>query len=203
MHKDPSQRFSSGAEMLRGLDAASSRGASAPSQQVRHQPFWMKAIGIGLIVLVLGGLSVKMYLPAAATPTAIRLQNIQSIAVVTFHAPPGDEQAQAFAQALPEGITMALGSSGLRVASTSKASTAAENEDAQAAGARLGVDAILQGTVKSYGSRIRVRLELVSTTNGFQLWNDTLTLEPGDMLTNEEKIASDVGQKLRAVVGAR
>jgi TolB-like protein len=201
MHKDPSQRFASGLELLKGLEQASQRGALAHTQQVRHQPKWMKVVGGILISFVLVGVALRVPSGKNSDVTAIRLQNIQSVAVVAFHAPAGDEQAQILARALPEDITMALGKSGLRVAASSKAVAGGENEDPQTIGARLGVDSVLQGTVRSYGSRIRVRLELVSTTTGFQLWNETLTIEPGDLLTNEEKIASDVGQKLRTAVG--
>ena len=95
---------------------------------------------------------------------------------------------------------MALGKSGFRVAATSKGMAVTEGEDPQNVGVRLGVDAVLQGTVRTQGQRVRVRLELVSTATGFQLWNDTITVNAVDLLENQEKLATDITAKIRAAV---
>ena len=121
--------------------------------------------------------------------------------MLEFRAAPEDRQAAPFAQGLPEEINTALSRAGLRMAAQSSVQELAGKIDPRTVGAQLGVDAVLEGTVRSYGSRFKIHLELVSTRNGFQIWTETFTAEVDDPLTSEQKAAAEIAARLRTAIG--
>ncbi len=198
LQKDPSQRFASGVEVASALGEISTTMGRLRAPKVTHQPKWMKVVGAVLLAVVLGAGIWNAASSGGKGTSVLRTQAVQLIAVVSFRAPVGDAQAQEIAQSLTEDINMALGKAGFRVAASAKGMAVAEGEDPQTVGARLGVDAVLQGSVRSQGTMIRVRLELVSTATGFQLWNDTVTVNAVDLAENPDKMAAEITAKVRA-----
>lgn len=202
LQKDPSHRFSSAVEMASALAEISSVMGKSNAPKVTHQPRWMKLIGASLLAVVLAaGIWTAAAPGGGKTATIVRTEAIESIAVVNFRAPAADAQAQEVAQFLPEDINMRLGKAGFRVAATSKGMAVTEGEDPQSVGARLGVDAVLQGTVRSQGQRLRLRMELVSTATGFQLWNATITVDAADLVNGNEKLVNEVAEQIKAAIG--
>lgn len=203
LQKDPSHRFQSAVEMASALEEISTSTAKLTAPKVTRQPLWKKAVGalILTVVLVGGGSAAFFGSAASGEKTSLRLQargGVQSVAAVKLRASSNDEQALVLAQMLPEDIGMSLGKAGMRVAASSRAMTTPEEEDPQATGQRLGVDAVLVGNIRSYGGKVRVRLELVSTASGFQLWNETYNLDAVDVTASEERIVADAVAKIRA-----
>jgi TolB-like protein len=127
------------------------------------------------------------------------------VAVLNLRTPADDPRAAPLAEGLPEELGGALAQSGFQVAAQSavqKISAAAE-DDPRGAGTRLGVDAVLAGTVRSYGGRYKIHVELVSTRTGFQIWSDTFTADAEDILAGEKKAAVEIAANMRKALAGR
>ncbi|MBX9928215.1 MAG: protein kinase [Gemmatimonadaceae bacterium] len=102
-----------------------------------------------------------------------------------------------FSTGMTDELLAALASiPGLRVAARSSSyALAGEREDPRRFGEKLQVDAVLEGTVRREGDRVKVTAELVNVRDGFSLWSRSYERKVDDMFTLQEEIA-------RAIVGA-
>lgn len=73
-------------------------------------------------------------------------------------------------------------------------------QDLHAVGAQLGVTYIVEGSVRSAGSRIRVTAQLFDTRSGTQLWADSYDRALGDVLALQGQLASSIARALQLVV---
>jgi tetratricopeptide (TPR) repeat protein len=67
----------------------------------------------------------------------------------------------------------------------------------QEIGRRLGVSAILTGRVLQFGERLIVRVELVETANGWQMWGEQYDRQSSDILELQETIAREISGNLQ------
>jgi serine/threonine protein kinase len=203
LRKEPTARFSSVTELSGHLRTAKAlQAAPLPEPgKLRHQPRWVQALGAGLIALLL--LLSGWFLRPSASDRGVEAPAVRSVAVMNFRADADDSRAAPLARGLPDEVSGALPGMGLNVASRSRVAELEGGADPQAIGAQLGVDAVLGGTVRSYGARFKVYIELVSTRTGFQIWSATLTTEGQDLIESEQKTAADIAAKLRAELPAR
>ncbi len=87
---------------------------------------------------------------------------------------------------------------GLRViARTSSSVIGRMGLDVREAGARLGVESILEGSVCRDGRRIRVTAQLVSTADGCHLRSERYDREMTDALSLQDDIAAAIAESLR------
>src|SRR5262249_44795608 len=110
----------------------------------------------------------------------VRDRRGSSIAVLPF-AGGGDDDY--FTDGMTEELINALARiEGLRVAArTSSFATKGRALDARDAGRLLGVAAVLEGSVRRAGQRIRITAQLIDTTSGFQLWSERYDRELRDV----------------------
>ncbi|MDP2886180.1 MAG: hypothetical protein Q8P51_14290 [Ignavibacteria bacterium] len=73
--------------------------------------------------------------------------------------------------------------------------------DVREVGARLGVECILEGSVRRAGSRVRVTAQLVSTRDGAHLWSEHYDRELTDLLVLEDDVAAAIAERLRGELG--
>jgi len=64
--------------------------------------------------------------------------------------------------------------------------------DSTTAGRELGVDAVLEGTIRGEGNRIRVNIQLVRVADGISIWSESFNDEQGSLIALEESIAGRV-----------
>jgi len=76
------------------------------------------------------------------------------------------------------------------------------NEDLRAIGTKLGVVYIVEGSVRSAGSRIRVTAQLIDARSGAHVWSDSYDHEIGDVLVLQDELAAGIARALQLVVGA-
>lgn len=87
---------------------------------------------------------------------------------------------------------------GLRVASrTSAFAYKSKPENVREIGRRLGVGAVLEGSVRRAGERLRVTVQLVSASDGYHLWSERFDLTAGDLFALQDRIALGVAERLR------
>ena len=64
--------------------------------------------------------------------------------------------------------------------------------DSVTAGRELGVDAVLEGTIRREGERVRVNVQLVRVADGTSIWSESFNDEEATLITLEETIAGRV-----------
>ena len=68
---------------------------------------------------------------------------------------------------------------------------------ASAVGEKLGVSAILQGSLRKDGERLRISTQLIRTSDGTQLWSERYDRELGAVFEAQEAIARAVVEHVR------
>jgi adenylate cyclase len=122
-----------------------------------------------------------------------------SIAVLPF-ADLSEAHDQAyFCDGLAEEILNALASiRDLRVASrTSSFRFRGGDVDAREIGRALNVAAIMEGSVRKAGDRVRVTAQLIDAVNGYHLWSENFDRRLEDIFAIQEEIARNVARALR------
>ena len=103
----------------------------------------------------------------------------------------GDKDNEYFSDGLAdEVITLLTRVPGLRVTARTSSSAFRDTcQDVREIGARLGVSALLEGSVQRSGGRVRVSAQLVETRNGFHLWSDSYDYDPADVSSISRTVA--------------
>ena len=124
---------------------------------------------------------------------------ITTIAVLPFANVGGDPNNEYFGDGLADELITGLGQvSALRIASRSSAfAFRGKAVDVRAIGSSLNVDAVLEGSVRRAGSRLRVGVQLVSVADGYHLWSERYDREVTDVFDIQDEIARTIIDKLR------
>jgi TolB-like protein/Tfp pilus assembly protein PilF len=140
--------------------------------------------------------------PAAASadevipPPATADEN--SIAVLPFVNMSGDPENEYFSDGLSEELINALVMvDGLKVvARTSAFAFRGQERDVREIGAELGVENVLEGSVRKAGDRVRITAQLIHAEDGFHLWSETYDRQLDDIFAVQEEIASAISEQL-------
>jgi TolB-like protein/Tfp pilus assembly protein PilF len=124
----------------------------------------------------------------------------QSIAVLPFVNISSDKEQEYFSDGITEEILNSLASvKELKVAGrTSSFAFKGRNQDLREIGELLGVDHILEGSVRKSGTTVRITAQLVQVEDGFHLWSDTYDRELVDVFAIQDEIANEILKQLRA-----
>lgn len=127
-------------------------------------------------------------------------QNDNSIAVLPFVNMSSDEEQEFFSDGITEEILNALASvQELKVAGrTSSFAFKGQNDDLRRIGDALGVENILEGSVRKSGATVRITAQLVQVDTGFHLWSETYDRELTDVFAIQDEIANEILQQLRS-----
>ena len=125
---------------------------------------------------------------------ARRREGIPSMAVLPFVNLGPDQDVEYFCNGLAEEILTALGKvDGLRVASrTSSFGVKQTDTDIRSICRQLEVEAVLEGTVRKAGDRVRITAQLVSAEDGCHLWSEGYVRDVADVFAVQEEIAQNV-----------
>ena len=143
--------------------------------------------------------SVGAFLSAAAgrgtDPDAVAVEALpgtpRSIAVLPLTNLSPDPENEFFTDGMTDELINALAKvDGLHVVSrTSAFSFKGATDDVRTIGARLSVGAVLEGSVRRMGRRLRLSAQLVDVRNGFQLWSETFDRELEDVFAIQDEIS--------------
>lgn len=161
LHRDPSARFQSAAELHSALE----RGlAAAPGRQSVERP---------------------------AQPT--------SIAVLPFADMSRGRDQEYLCEGIAEELITALSHiSGLKVASRTAAFRFRGSAvDVSQAGLALGVECVLEGSVRTAGNQLRVATRLTQARDSYLLWSHQFDRSLDDIFAVQDEIARTVIQTLR------
>jgi serine/threonine protein kinase len=198
LEKDPGRRFPTAIELGDELRQARQESAALRGSipELKHQPRWLQALGALLIAALLFFGAVALWNPAGTAQAT----SVRSIAVLGLRTSPGDAVGPSVSGILEEDIGAALARSGLHVPSRGSVLALGVSSDPRLAGGQLGVDAVLEGSVRSQGNKVRVHLELISTRTGFQLWSQTYTIDAAELLSGGQAPSADMAGHLRSAL---
>ncbi len=124
----------------------------------------------------------------------------KSVAVLPFVNMSSDPEQEYFSDGISEEILNALARvKDLKVAGrTSSFAFKGQNQDLRKIGETLGVEHILEGSVRKAGDTVRITAQLIQVDDGFHLWSDTYDRELTDVFAIQDEIASSILQQLKA-----
>ena len=129
-------------------------------------------------------------------------QEHKSIAVLPFVNMSSDEEQEYFSDGITEEILNSLaGVKELKVAGrTSSFAFKGQNDDLRRIGDALGVNHILEGSVRKSGDQVRITAQLIQVDNGFHLWSETYDRELIDVFAIQDEIANEILHQLRTAL---
>jgi TolB-like protein len=127
-----------------------------------------------------------------------------SVAVLPFVHLGDDPQKEHFGDGMAEELIYLLSRvPGLSVpARTSSFAYKSRSVHVREIGRDLGVHAVLEGSIRSDGNRIRITAQLVSAATGYHLWSQSFDRDFDDIFRLQDEIANAIVQSLRGHVGA-
>jgi serine/threonine protein kinase/Tfp pilus assembly protein PilF len=122
-----------------------------------------------------------------------------SIAVLPFTNMSADKEQDYFCDGIAEDIITSLSHiEGLRVAArTSSFALRDSGLDVRAIGRKLGVDTLLEGSVRKAGDRLRITAQLVSVSDGYHLWSERYDRDLQDVFAIQDEIGQNIVDALK------
>ena len=123
---------------------------------------------------------------------------VKSIAVLPFANMSAAAEDEYFADGMTEEIINALVQvHGLKVAArTSCFAFKGRNEDLRVVAEKLGVQTLLEGSVRKSGSRVRITAQLINASDGYHLWSERYDRELTDVFALQDELAGAIAGKL-------
>ncbi|MCC7153936.1 MAG: winged helix-turn-helix domain-containing protein [Bryobacterales bacterium] len=139
------------------------------------------------------------YLIVARHPTRNAPRKVRSVAVLPFVNMSPDADIDHFSDGLTEELIQMLGAvESLRVPGrTSAFQFKGKVMDIREIGKRLGVEAILEGSIRKDGNKFRITAQLNRVADGYHLWSATYDREISSVLA----VQSEIGRAILASAG--
>jgi adenylate cyclase len=139
---------------------------------------------------------------AAAAPGP---PSLPSVAVLAFSDMSQEKNHEYFCDGIAEEITNRLTHlRGLRVAArTSAFAFKGQAEDVRTIGRKLGVGAVLEGSVRKAGTRLRITAQLINVADGCHLWSASFDRESEDIFAIQDEISQKVVRALEVELSDR
>jgi len=171
LEKDLDRRLADIADA--GAELGEAAASRPPRKATNHAARIAASIAVVFVVVtffMVGGLGDQTPTGAAAPGAA----GVRSIAVLPLQNLSGNPEDDAFADGMTEEITTQLAKlPGLRVIARSAALRFRQRPvDFAEVGATLGVDAVLDGSMRRSGGRVKVSAQLVEVAGSVNLWVD-------------------------------
>lgn len=126
-----------------------------------------------------------------------------SLAVLPFVDMIGDENQEFFADGMTEELLNALAKiRQIRVGGrTSSFAYKGQDRDLREIGAELGVQYLVEGSVRKQDDRLRITAQLVDATDNFHLWSESYDRTIDDVFAVQEEIAGAIAEELQVSLG--
>ena len=190
----PGDRFATAADFAAALETPTGPAAMPPPSRAapRGLPARALVLAAGVATLILAAWLVLGRGAGGGAPAA-------SAAVLPFVDMSPAKDQEYFSDGLTEELITSLSQvEGLRVAArTSSFQFKGGSADVREVGRKLDVGAVLEGSVRKSGNRMRIAAQLVSAADGYQLWSQAYDRELTDVFAVQEEIARAIVQALR------
>ena len=143
--------------------------------------------------------------PAPAVSQRDNRGSEKSVAVLPFVNMSDDEQNEYFSDGISEELLNVLVRiEGLRVPSRTSSFTFKDSAlKVSDIGRELGVDNVLEGSVRKAGNRIRVTAQLIDVDTDTHLWSETYTRELVDIFAVQDEIAHAIVSALKLTLSGQ
>ena len=208
LEKDRGLRYQSAAELradLKRIQRSTESGrASAISTEAPAKPDSKTGskrtasfVIAGLLGLALAVGVFEWYAKRSSSQSAT-VATKPSVAVLPLQNLSAEPDSTYFSDGMTDEITTKLAKiEGIDVAShSSVAALKTADKSAGDIGKALGVRYLLEGSVRKAGDQVRVNVQLIDSTSGFQVWADDFVGEMKDVFSLQEKAALKIAQSL-------
>ena len=156
---------------------------------------------IALLALVLFAAAGLWWLVESRRPVPVA--EVPSIAVLPFVDLSEAKDQEYFCDGMTEEIIDALARvRGFHVAARSSAfAFKNKQQDIREIGRKLNVGAVLEGSVRKSGNRLRVTAQLNNVADGYHLWSETYEREMKDIFALQDEISRAIVSTLRVQLG--
>jgi TolB-like protein len=139
---------------------------------------------------------------AADAETATGQADEKSVAVLPFVNMSEDASNEYFSDGISEEILNSLAKvKELKVAGRSSSfAFKGQNQDLRLIGETLGVNHILEGSVRKFGNQVRITAQLIQVDNGFHLWSESYDRELQNVFVIQDEIATAILKELKATL---
>ena len=166
---------------------------------------WIYVVVVGVLLSV-GLFFIGRYSVATKSPVASPSQSAaKSIAVLPFANLSADKNDEYLSDGMTEELLNVLTKvKSLRVPGRSSSfAFKGKNEDDifRKVGEQLHVNAVLEGSVRKAGDKLRITAQLVNVADGFHLWSETYDGDMKDILAVQSDVAKRVVQALQVQLG--
>src|SRR3984893_7262935 len=129
----------------------------------------------------------------------------KSIAVLPFVNMSSDQENEYLSDGISEDLLNALSwIEGLRVAArTSCFAFKGRNEDIRKIGDALGVETVLEGSLRRVGTKLRITAQLIKVADGFSLWSERFDREMQDVFAIQDDITRAIMAALKLRLAGR
>jgi len=217
--KDPADRLTNAVDLRREVEALLLKETASSLQTQRAdtptaattapaRAVWRRIALVAAAAVVLGGAAAALLWRdrgASATPVEPRVARLgpRSVAVMPFVNASSDPENEYFSDGVTEELIDALTRvQGLRV--TSRSSSFAfkgSRLGARAIGDSLGVQMILEGSVRKAGTQLRITTQLTRVTDGSAIWSQGYERELRDVFKVQEELARSILGALQTTIG--
>jgi serine/threonine-protein kinase len=199
--KRPDDRFASTRDLAQSLESLASSASvsieptlemttAGPPKVPRRAWARKTALGLGsaLVLALATSIGTRLRAPAA----------IRSLAVLPFANASTDAEVEYLGDGLTESLINQMSRvPNLKVMARATVFRFKGTADPQEAGRKLGVGAVLTGTVSRRGNQLSISAELVEISTGARLWGEKYDRPFADLLQVQDALASDIAGGLR------
>jgi len=196
----------SAADIVRALDGGLAltpvttalAGQAAQRTAKSRRPARLALLVGGAIVVAMAPLLTRVWTHGSSRDAV----PIRTVAVLRLENVGGDTANEYFAAGLAEELTNALAKIEELVVTPPGAENAVTPAQRRDVARKLGVSALLGGSVQRVGERLRVRVRLLNGTDDHVLWSKTYDKTLADVFTVQTDIADSVAASLRLTLSA-
>ena len=170
--------------------------ATLPKRRVATQAFGF--IGLGILLTLVGFAAFNV------RPRATHSTHIESIAVLPFADLSPAKDQEYFTDGVTEELMNRLARTGIRVASrTSTFAFKGRSVDVQTIARQLHVQAILEGSIRRDGDRLRITATLIDATDNAVLWTDSFERTDSSIFAIQDEISGAIVNALSLKLAAK
>jgi len=197
LERDPSRRLGAIADARREIAEAESSMSLGRSRSAQRSGLPARAVTWTIAVATVAALVGLLAWRRPATEpsvSAVGERSGRSVAVLPFVNSGGDAGDDYLTDGITDELIAGLGKvPELRVAARSSAfALKGQNLEVREVARRLGVDSVLEGTVRRSGQRLRVTASLVNADDGLQLWSASFETDGGDAFAVQDEVTRGV-----------
>ena len=182
-----------------GPSSSNSPEKAGPSGAVSSESFWKIGTAAAVLVLLIGTGVYLLHRRATSNSVAPRRM---MLAILPFQNLSNDSSQEYFSDGLTEETITDLGQLSPEqlgvIARTSVMTYKRTDKTVGQIGRELGVDYILEGSVRRQGGRARVSAQLIRVSDQTHLWAHSYDRELGDVLNIENELGKAIAEQVQA-----